>query len=296
MFSIIKTFFTHVYEKITTQLSALFNVSLINDALFVELERVLISADTGVSTTHTIIKKLKEVAHQQSLQTGAQLKIALRDILATILGSFPTVEPQSRVYIMVGINGSGKTTFAAKLAVYHKSKGKRVLLVAADTFRAAAVQQLMGWADRYAIDIVTGTQGQDPAAVVFNGCQKFLIDRYDILIIDTAGRLHTKVNLMNELAKIGRIIEKKLPYEKISILLTVDSMLGQNSFEQVKLFKECASLTGIVLTKMDGTSKGGIIFSIIDQLHIPIVYSSFGESPEQFALFDAQIYLDALLP
>jgi fused signal recognition particle receptor len=195
----------------------------------------------------------------------------------------------------VGINGSGKTTFAAKLANAYVTQGKKTLLVAADTFRAAAVEQLTTWATRTNTPIVTGNPGQDPASVIFQGCQQFNLHHYDALIIDTAGRLHTKTNLMHELAKIKRIIAQQLPNEPVETLLTIDAMLGQNSFEQAKLFKECTHVNGIVLTKMDGTGKGGIVFSIAHELNIPITFISYGEQLTQFASFNPHTYVQELI-
>ena len=194
----------------------------------------------------------------------------------------------------MGINGSGKTTFAAKLASHLKGLNKKVLLVAADTFRAAATEQLQSWGDRLSVEVVTGKENQDPASVVYAGCEAYKQGNYDALIIDTAGRLQTKVNLMKELEKIRKILSKQLPDKKIATLLTVDAMLGQNSFDQAKLFKESTNVNGIVLTKMDGTGKGGIVFSITEQLKIPIAYISFGEQPDQLAHFDSEAYLKEL--
>ena len=199
------------------------------------------------------------------------------------------------LYLLVGINGSGKTTAAAKLAYQYKQENKRVLFIAADTFRAAATQQLAQWAQKLGADIVIGAEGQDPASVIFTGIQKFKQEQFDVLIIDTAGRLQTKINLMKELEKIKRVINSQLPQTPITILLTIDAMLGQNSFEQAKLFHESTPIDGVILTKMDGTGKGGIVFGITNELKIPIAYISFGEKPEQFTLFNAQEYVHDLL-
>ena len=190
---------------------------------------------------------------------------------------------------------AGKTTCAAKLAYVYTQQGKRVLLVAADTFRAAACEQLQAWAQKINVGIVLDTTAQDPASVVFKGCEEFKKGGYDILIIDTAGRLQTKANLMQELAKIKRVITKHFPEESIDTLLTIDSMLGQNSFEQAKLFKESTQVNGIILTKMDATGKGGIVFGIADQLEIPIAYIAFGEQSNQIKPFDKDEYIDSLL-
>ena len=220
------------------------------------------------------------------------------------------------IILLVGVNGSGKTTLAAKLAYQAKREnpstpfdcaqdrlrqssglgtGKKVLLVAADTFRAAAQEQLAGWAHKLGVDIVTGSQNQDPASVVFAGCKKFKDENYQTLIIDTAGRLQTKTNLMKELEKIKRIITQQLPNLPVTTLLTIDAMIGQNSLEQARIFHESTSVSGLALTKMDGTGKGGIIFTIAAELNLPILLVSFGESPEQLKYFDAQEYVQALL-
>ena len=199
------------------------------------------------------------------------------------------------VYLLVGINGSGKTTFAAKLALKWLQKNKKVLLTAGDTFRAAATKQLEFWADKIGTEIVTGKQGQDPGSVVFAACDKFKKDSVDILIIDTAGRLQTKINLMNELSKLKRIIQKQLPEAKICTLLTIDAMLGQNSFEQAKIFNKATNVDGIVLSKMDGTGKGGIVFAINQELDIPVAFITFGEKPEHIKSFEAQEYIEQLL-
>ena len=200
-----------------------------------------------------------------------------------------------RVFLFVGINGSGKTTSIGKLAHHYTQQGKKVLLVAADTFRAAAPEQLNQWALQVGADILIGKEGQDPASLVFQGCEKFKNEQYDILIIDTAGRLQTKINLMHELAKIKRSLSKQLPEESIATLLTIDSMLGQNSFEQAKLFKEATDVNGIILTKMDGTGKGGIVFAIAQELGIPVAFLTFGEQADQLKKFDAQEYVTELL-
>ena len=197
--------------------------------------------------------------------------------------------------MLVGINGSGKTTLAAKLAYHAKSKGKKVLLVAADTFRAAAQEQLGLWAQKLNADIELGKQGQDPASVVFAGCQRYKQQGYDTLIIDTAGRLQTKTNLMKELEKIKRVIGQQVPNQTINTILTVDSMLGQNSLEQARIFHESTKLDAIALTKMDGTGKGGIVFAIADELGIPVAYITYGEAIEHLKIFDADEYVQNLI-
>ena len=195
---------------------------------------------------------------------------------------------------MIGINGSGKTTAAAKLAYHYKQENKRILFVAADTFRAAATEQLAQWAQKIGADIVLAPRARS-GIVIFTGIQKFKQENYDALIIDTAGRLQTKINLMKELEKIKRVITAQLPHQKITTLLTIDAMLGQNSFDQAKLFHESTPIDGIILTKMDGTGKGGIVFGITSELKIPIASISYGEKPEQFKPFDATEYVKNLL-
>jgi len=296
MFSFIKNKLQKVYQQFTTKINSLFGHTTIDEATLNELEKLLITSDMGVKTTRTVINKLKKKAIQGDLQEGKTLQTALHSILLDILKETDCHQTtDKRIFILVGVNGSGKTTFIGKLAQHYGQDGNNVLLVAADTFRAAAPEQLTRWAEKSNTDIVLGKSNQDPASVVFTGCQKFKDENYDILIIDTAGRLQTKVNLMNELAKIKRIIARQLPDEPITTLLTIDAMLGQNSFEQAKLFKEYTKIDGIVLTKMDGTGKGGIVFAIAQELALPIIYLTFGEQPDQFKLFDANEYVTELL-
>jgi fused signal recognition particle receptor len=288
MFSFIKQAFQAIYTQFSSKLATLLGRSTLDEATLKELEILLLSADTGVATTRRIIERLKAESTNKPLHET--LSVILRDIVHT-----PSVSYDARIFLLVGINGSGKTTCAAKLAYNYVRQGKRVLLVAADTFRAAATEQLDTWADTIGATIVKSTPGQDPAAVVFAGCERFIKEQFDILIIDTAGRLQTKVNLMQELTKIKRVVTKHLPHVPLHTLLTVDAMLGQNSFEQAELFKECTALSGIILTKMDGTGKGGIVFAIADTLHIPIMYVSYGEKIDQIMKFDADRYVKALI-
>lgn len=294
MFGFIKKALQKLYDQFTGKVQALFSRSNVDNETLSELEKILISADTGIHATRKIISNLKEKVEQGKIIQGKDLEFALGQQLKDLLSSNP-VDPNADVYILVGINGSGKTTFAAKLGKWLKNKHKNVLFVAGDTFRAAATEQLNTWASRLESDIIIGKEGQDPASVVFAGCQAYKTGNYDTLIIDTAGRLQTKVNLMKELEKIKRSIDKQLPDKKIMTLLTVDAMLGQNSFEQAKLFNESTQVDGTVLTKMDGTGKGGIVFSITQELKIPVVFMSYGEKLEQLTLFQPQEYVDDLL-
>ncbi len=294
MFGFIKKALSTIYQQVTSKLTTLFTRQHIDEDTLKELEQILISADTGIHTTRTIIANLKEQLYRGSLQKGSDLHTALKQQLKSLLTTHP-YDSQADIYLLIGINGSGKTTFAGKLGFWLQQQNKKVLFVAADTFRAAATEQLSTWGQRLTIPVITGKENQDPASVVYSGCEHFKQGAYDNLIIDTAGRLQTKVNLMKELEKVKRTIDKQLSTHKISTLLIIDSMLGQNSFEQAKIFHESTHVDGIVLTKMDGTGKGGIVFSIVQELKIPIAFISFGEQPEQLALFDADTYVDQLL-
>ncbi|MDR3551405.1 MAG: signal recognition particle-docking protein FtsY [Candidatus Babeliales bacterium] len=294
MFSFLKQTFQKIYNQFTAKISILFSRKTIDEDTLKELELLLISGDTGVKTTRRIIENLKKQWQSGQVAQGSDLKSALQQELLAILDTKKA--PIGRtIYLMVGINGSGKTTFAGKLAHLLHAQGKKVLLIAADTFRAAAPEQLAHWAQRTQSSIFAGKEGQDPASVVFTGCEKFKTEGFDALIIDTAGRLQTKSNLMKELEKIRKIITRQLPDKEICTLLTVDSMLGQNSLEQATLFNESTQLDGIVLTKMDGTGKGGIVFAITQELGVPVAYISFGEKLEQLKSFDTKEYVHELI-
>ncbi len=295
MFSFIKNKLQKIFSTVTSKLGSFFSRTTIDEAALKELEILLISSDVGVSTTRSIIVALRKQIGTGIID-GAQLKKYMHVILLDILTQHKAPDlSDHKVFLFVGINGSGKTTSIGKLAHQYKQQGKKVLLVAADTFRAAAPEQLNQWALQVGVDILIGKEGQDPASLVFQGCEKFKHDHYDILIIDTAGRLQTKINLMHELAKIKRCVQKQLADQSVVTLLTIDAMLGQNSFEQAKLFKESTDVSGIILTKMDGTGKGGIVFAIAQELIIPVVFLTFGEQSDQIKKFDAQEYVTDLL-
>jgi fused signal recognition particle receptor len=299
MFSFIKDTLSKIYTSVTTKVHSLFSRETIDQETLKELEQILIQADTGVKTTKKILATLEEKVRNGTIEKGSDLQSALEQELLALLAQQKPIQ-KNAIYLLVGINGSGKTTFAGKLAHHYRAAGKRVLLVAADTFRAAATEQLQQWALRTSADIVTGQGNQDPAAVVFQGCEAFKNGAYDILIIDTAGRLQTKVNLMKELEKIKRVITKQLPEtpeqsRRVNTLLTIDAMLGQNSFEQARLFHESTQLDGIVLTKIDGTGKGGIIFAITQELGIPVAYLSFGEKIDALKPFEPTAFVQDLM-
>ncbi|MCL4361578.1 signal recognition particle-docking protein FtsY [Candidatus Dependentiae bacterium] len=296
MISFLKNKLKKIYENLTSSISAIFAKPKIDETSLQELEKILIKSDAGFKTTKNILEKLREQFKNNPDLTGQDLKNELKTILNETLSSSKNLHIlDSKIYLLVGINGSGKTTFAAKLAYKFIREGKRVLLVAGDTFRAAATEQLKNWAHKINVDIFIGKPDQDPASVIFAACEKFKTEQYDILIIDTAGRLQTKINLMKELEKINNVISKQLPENKISTLLVLDSMLGQNSFEQARIFNEATKLSGIVLTKMDGTAKGGIVFGISKELNIPVAFITFGEGIEDWTEFDATKYVDEIL-
>jgi fused signal recognition particle receptor len=289
MFSFIKNTFRTLVKTISTAFSGIFSRNTITPSDYEELEKILIQADAGVKTTKHLIETLKK----QRPQSGAELKKLLHNELTKLLEQKPYSYDAS-IYMVVGVNGSGKTTSVSKLANYFVKQNKKVLLVAADTFRAAAQEQLNVWAQRLHINIITGKPQQDPSSVIYAGCEAFKNNQYDIMIIDTSGRLQTKTNLMQELAKMKRSVVKLLPDHKISTLLTVDAMLGQNSFDQARLFHESTNLDGIILTKMDGTGKGAIIIGIAQEFKIPIAFISSGESVEAFEAFKPTDYIHSL--
>lgn len=294
MFSFLKEKLSKIYAQVTSKLSSLFSSSTVDENTLNELERILLEADTGVQTTRLLIDRLRQQEAAGKLQQGHELKNALAQELKALLGTC-TYTATGTVFILVGVNGTGKTTFAAKLAAFYTLQGKKVLLAAADTFRAAAVEQLRIWASRSGVTCISGPESADPASVVFNACKVFTNEAYDILIIDTAGRLQNKVNLMRELEKVRKVIDKQLPSAPITTLLTIDSLLGQNSLDQAQLFHQATNLDGIVLTKMDGTGKGGIVFAICKEVGVPIAYISYGEHLDQMSRFDPDTYVDQLL-
>ncbi len=295
MFDFFKKTLKKVYNAFTDKLLSIFKRTTFDAEFLQELEKLLLEADTGIATTKIIVDRLRSHINDQNLSEPEAIKAALATILIDLVQVSTPIDYQPRVTMLVGVNGSGKTTFAGKFAYCLKQQGKKVLLVAADTFRAAAVAQLESWAHQLGIEVFVGKEGQDPASVVFEGCAKFCDGGFDHIIIDTAGRIQTKINLMNELAKIRKVINKVLPSQPVSTWLTVDSMLGQNSLRQAEVFRESTALNGLVLTKFDGTGKGSMIFSIVNQFSVPVVYIAFGEQPEALKRFDATQYVQGLL-
>lgn len=268
----------------------------VDEELFEELEELLIGADIGVQTTEEILDRLRETAIDQKITDPEQVKDALYDILRGMLGEHEPLDLHTTpsVILVIGVNGVGKTTSIGKISHELRAKGKRVVVAAADTFRAAAAEQLTVWCERAGVDIIKQAAGADPASVVFDAIGAVKSRRADVLIIDTAGRLHNKKNLMDELAKIDRVISRELPDAARETLLVLDATTGQNAVLQAKEFKEASRITGLVLTKLDGTAKGGIVLSIKKELGIPVKFIGVGEHIEDMKPFDADAFANAL--
>jgi len=269
-----------------------------NEEFYDDLEETLILADAGVETATDAVEQLRTVVHERGLRGGDEVRGALTEILEQALSQGDhalTLMTKPSVILVVGVNGVGKTTTIGKLAAKFSAEGKSVLLSAGDTFRAAAAEQLTIWAERAGADIVRHEEGSDPAAVVFDSIAAAKARNKDIIIIDTAGRLHNKQNLMNELSKIRRIISRELPDADIETLLVLDATTGQNGLLQAKSFQEAAELTGVVLTKLDGTAKGGIVFAIAKELELPVKFIGVGEQVDDLMPFEAQSFVEALL-
>ena len=290
------------FSKITR---ALVGKSKVDDEVLDNLEDILISSDVGVATTLKIIKRIEERVSRDKVVGTADLNGILRDEISSLLeennsnqnGQLEITVPSDGnpyVIMVVGVNGVGKTTTIAKLAHQFKKSGKRVVLGAADTFRAAAVDQLIIWAERVGVPIVQQGMGADPASVAFDTLQSAKSQNADVVIIDTAGRLHNKVNLMNELSKIKRVMEKIIPDAPHEILLVLDGSTGQNAFEQAKQFAETTAINALAITKLDGTAKGGVVIGISDQMKIPVKYIGVGEKMEDLQLFDRKVFVDSL--
>lgn len=268
----------------------------IDEELYEELEEALIMADIGVDTSLTIIEKLREKVKSEKIKEVSQVKEALVEIITEILVAdkedFNLTSPA--VILVIGVNGVGKTTTIGKLANNYKNQGKSVMLAAADTFRAAAIDQLQIWGERNNVPVIRHEENSDPAAVVFDAVQSAKAKKADLLICDTAGRLHNKKNLMEELKKIAKIINREYPQAQVETLLVLDSTTGQNALQQAKLFKEAADITGLVLTKLDGTAKGGIVIAIKNELKIPVRFIGVGEGIDDLQVFDENDFARAL--
>ena len=297
-FDKIKQGLTKTRNAIGATLGDLFKFSELDDDFYDELEESLILADLGVDTSVKAADLLRKRVKEDHIKTTEEAKTALKEILVEMLNVGDTalnLSTTPSVVLVIGVNGVGKTTTIGKIATRLVNEGKKVLLVAGDTFRAAAADQLEIWAQRSGAAIVRQHEGADPASVVFDGIQSAKAKGVDVILIDTAGRLHNKQNLMNELNKISRIVSRELPDAAREVLLVLDGTTGQNGLIQAKQFKEIAGVTSIALTKLDGTAKGGIVIAVSDALQIPVKFVGVGEQPDDLMPFEAQGFVDALL-
>ena len=268
-----------------------------NEDFYEELEELLVMADVGAATAENVVKGLKKMTWERRFRYGDEARAGLVELLTKLLnvgGTDLKLDTRPSVILMVGVNGVGKTTTIGKLAHQLREQGRKVLLCAGDTFRAAAAEQLGVWAERSGADIVRHEEGSDPAAVVYDSICAAKARGADVVIIDTAGRLHNKQNLMNELNKIRRIVDRELPQADVETLMVLDATTGQNGLIQAKQFLETSGLTGIVLTKLDGTAKGGIVFAIANELKLPVKYVGVGEGMDDLIPFDATNFVEAL--
>ena len=298
-FDKIKAGLTKTRDALSNTLGSVFSgFSQIDDDFYDELEESLILADLGVETATKATERLRKAIREQHLKTPEEAKAALKDILVEMLNvGQPELDLSTTpsVILVIGVNGVGKTTTIGKIATQLVNQGKKVLLVAGDTFRAAAADQLEVWAGRSGADIVRQHEGADPASVVYDGIQAARARNSEVIIIDTAGRLHNKTNLMNELNKISRIVNRELPDAAKEVLLVLDGTTGQNGLVQAKQFKEIAGVTAVALTKLDGTAKGGIVIAVSDALQIPVKFVGVGEQADDLMPFVARDFVEALI-
>jgi fused signal recognition particle receptor len=275
----------------------MFGGAEIDEDTWDEVEAAMIQADMGFETTQSVIESLKETVFQDGLTGTDELQEALRKELVSRLDPAPDLSFSQKpaIVLLVGVNGSGKTTTAAKLGKQLADQGKRVVLVAADTYRAAAVDQLQVWGDRLNLPVISGQAGADPGAVAYDGVQAAVSRRADYALVDTAGRLHTRYNLMEELKKVERVVGKALPGAPHAIWLVLDATTGQNALQQARAFKEAVKVDGIILAKLDSSAKGGMAFAIQKELGLPIIYAGLGEKPEDLQRFDREAFVDGIL-
>jgi fused signal recognition particle receptor len=291
---------TRTRESFTESISSVIALTReVDETTLVNLEPLLLAADLGAPTTALVMENLRQRALRTGIQGGDELKLLLKSELKQILDNVarPVKHPATppEVIMMVGVNGTGKTTTTGKLSAYFTAQGRTVLLCAADTFRAAAIEQLEVWAQRSDVQIIKTKQGGDPSAALYDACAAAKARGTQILIVDTAGRLHTKTDLMKELDKMRRTAEKLIPGAPHQTLLVMDATTGQNGLQQARLFTEAAHVTGIVLTKLDGTAKGGIVLAIATELKLPVTYAGIGEKLEDIIPFDSESFIDSLL-
>ena len=294
----IKESLTKTRNSVFGQISGLFGGNEIDDELWDDLEALLIQADVGVETTMSLLETVRRRVEREHITKPMEAQVVLKEEMQKLLeGYAPSVVDRTRiltVILVVGVNGSGKTTSIAKLAKYYQSQGKRVVLAAADTFRAAAIDQLKIWGDRAGSTVIAHQPNADPGAVVFDSIKSALARKADIVIIDTAGRLHTKFNLMKEVEKLRGIAQKQVHAAPHETLLVLDASTGQNALSQAKHFKESVAITGVVLTKLDGTAKGGVVFAIGKELGVPVRFIGVGEKIDDLMPFDSKAFVDGL--
>ena len=270
------------------------NYRELDDDFFEELTDILIMSDVGVKTTELIIDRLKQKVRAEKIKGTDSAREAIKQIVADIMACQPLPLPSPTVLLVVGVNGVGKTTSIGKMAARFKSEGKKVIICAGDTFRAAAAEQLTVWAERAGVPIIKQHEGADPAAVVYDGVQAAKSRNADVLIVDTAGRLHNKAHLMEELKKINRVINREYPTANVKALLVIDATTGQNGLNQALMFRETAQLDGIILTKLDGTAKGGIALAIRNEMGLPVRFIGVGEKIDDLQPFDAKEFAEAI--
>ncbi|MFR4161377.1 MAG: signal recognition particle-docking protein FtsY [Paraclostridium sordellii] len=298
LFARLKAGLTKAKQGITDKIDAVLNsYTTIDEDLLEELEEILITADVGVNTTMEMIDRLRDAIKSKGLTDPLSVRDELKTIISDMLGEEDSkldVEQGPSIILMVGVNGVGKTTTIGKLANRYTKEGKKVILAAGDTFRAAAIEQLEVWANRSNVDIIKHQEGADPGAVIFDAVKAAKARKADILICDTAGRLHNKTNLMNELGKVFKIVDREYPEAKKEVLLVVDATTGQNAVSQAKTFKEVADITGIVLTKLDGTAKGGVVLAVKSEVDVPVKLIGVGEQVQDLQDFNSKAFIDAL--
>ena len=298
LFNRLKSGLTKAKQGITDKIDAVLNsYTTIDEDLLEELEEILITADVGVNTTMEMIDNLRDAIKSKGLTNPLEVRDELKTLIENMLGeedSKLNIEPGPSIILMVGVNGVGKTTTIGKLANRYTKEGKKVLLAAGDTFRAAAIEQLEVWANRSNVDIIKHQEGADPGAVIFDAVKAAKARKVDVLICDTAGRLHNKTNLMNELGKVFKIVDREYPEAKKEVLLVVDATTGQNAVSQAKTFKEVADITGIVLTKLDGTAKGGVVLAVKSEVDVPVKLIGVGEKVEDLQDFEPKAFTEAL--
>jgi len=295
--SIFRSGLSKTRQSFLGRLSQMLGNTEIDDDTWGDIEAVLIQADLGVATAHRVIEDLKTRVKRDGIIRQEELHLALKDSLRSLLSAPPPMNISGRplsIILIVGVNGSGKTTSIAKLAHRLNNAGRRVILAAGDTFRAAAIEQLQTWGERAGVPVIAGKQGSDPAALVYDAASAAKARGNDILIIDTAGRLHTNFNLMEELAKIKSVSQKVIPDAPHEVLLVLDGTTGQNALQQAQKFREMVDVTGVIVTKLDGTAKGGMVFSIFNDLKLPVHYVGLGEGINDLVLFSPEHFVNSL--